>query len=162
MSGREKTAERLSEAGFAPFGVYLRRPVRTPDDGDPFHDYWHGTAASFFQGETLTTGYLEIRSHEPQVREMERHPTCAEVFVAVEGESVLAVADPEELAGAADKAQALRYFRLEPGDAVLIRRGVWHKLPVPAGERAGFLMLVPDRILQDMEKAAVDAAVPHF
>lgn len=138
---------------FQPYGTVLCRPETQPADSGPFHDYWHAWHMEEFAGERLVTGCLSIRSHEPLVREVERHIGCSEVFVVLKGSGILTVAHPD--AYAENPRAALRFFRLEAGDAVLIRRGIWHKLPVPVTDCIDFLMLVPERILSDVEKQSL-------
>ena len=142
-------------AEFDKFGVYFGYPQSPYDDRGPYHSYWHKINMDLFEGEQLVTGYLNIESHEPLVSELECHPECAEIFICVDGSGIIALCRPDDCDD-----MAIRYFRLKKGDAVLIRKGVWHKLPVPDGSRIGFLMLVPERILGNIVKRNVDPPVP--
>jgi len=142
---------------FDKYGIYVGCPPAPHDDGGPYHRYWHMANMSHFEGERLAMGYLSIDSHEPTVDELECHPGCAEIFVAIDGTGVIPVCHPDDW-----DSMGIRYFRIEKGDAVLIRKGIWHKLPIPDGGCICFLMLVPERILGDITKRKVDPPVQIY
>ena len=144
--------ENLTAEAFKKFGEYVQRPVAESSDGGAFHEYWHELHAEYFGDEALTTGCLSIIAYDRKESVIERHLSCAEIFVTVKGQGVIAVADPSELERAANSKDAFHYFRLKEGDAVLLKQGVWHMLPVPDGGCVDFLMIVPKRILSDIDK----------
>ena len=142
----------LSDEIFEGYGIHIRQPEMPFDDRGAYHGYRHNTHMDHFNGEKLTMGYLCIDRHEPVINEMERHPDCAEIFVAVEGSGIIPLCLPDDWGSLNE---SIRCFRIERGDAFLIRKGVWHKLPIPDGERIGFLMVLPERILGSIDKREV-------
>lgn len=148
--------KQLTSEAFSPYGAYLAKPAAAPADSGGFHQYWHRIAMEHFGGEPLTLGYLHIERHEPLVREMERHERFAELFITVQGSGILPVARR----GCVPSAQNVEFFHLKEGDAVLLDPDTWHKLPVPDAESIGFLMVLPEDILQDNHKHQLRPSLP--
>ena len=142
----------LKNENLEKYGIFIKKPEALCTDGGSYHSYWHKTNMEFFNDKKLTMGYLNIERHERVLRELECHPNFAEIFVTVNGSGVIALSQTGET-------DDIQFFRMEKGDALLIYPVVWHKLPVPDGDRIGFLMLVPEMILSDIVKREVNPVV---
>jgi ureidoglycolate lyase len=83
-----------------------------------------------------------------------RHLHTTQAYVPIGGSpSVLVVAPPSDLLdpeALPDLARAAA-FRLEPGRAVNLRRGTWHRTPMPLGEWADFMVLDREGTLDDLD-----------
>jgi len=136
---RHVVADRVSAESWAPFG-WLPLPDTDPADGRNRLTYaWDDP-------------HVNVISHAPDeiarqdgallCDRMYRHDTHTQVLLALNGPSVIAVApadvDPTSPGGAA----AIRAFRLETLDAVVLHRGTWHWGPFPLGDEPVLLFNV--------------------
>lgn len=134
-------AEPLTAEAFAAYGQVLERPAVTADIEKGWLGYWHALADVGFQTHPVW-GWLEVRHRAMILNELERHCAAHEVFIAMQGASLMAFAtggSHDDRHSVPDPA-TLRVFRIEPGQAVVVGRGVWHTPSWPLGETAGFLL----------------------
>ena len=73
---------------------------------------------------------------------MFRHDTHTQVLLALNGPSVIAVAPADADLSSAAGLDAVRAFRLEKLDAVVLHRGTWHWGPFPLGDEPVLLFNV--------------------
>jgi ureidoglycolate hydrolase len=141
----------LNEKDFSKYGKYIRRPQIVSNDKGDYHCYWHDLIKSELSNESITTGFLTIYKQPYIVNEVERHQRFGEIFITVSGKGILTVAESDACVdGEIDKSK-VEYFLLNPGDAVLLTKGVWHKPPVPIDDAVDFLMVLPEDILSDID-----------
>jgi ureidoglycolate hydrolase len=117
----ELSARVLTAAEFAPYGEVLEA---------------RGSLRPQLENGVLSIERVHLGAN-PRVEELAMHFSYDQVFVAAEGQLALVVAPAPDRSGVADNdprgADAfdvdyamLRAFVLEPGDAVMVRRGSWH------------------------------------
>jgi ureidoglycolate lyase len=120
----------VTAEAFAPFGWL---PVDDTDPADGAHTLafeWgdpHCNVISHARDEVVHTdaGALCAR--------MYRHDAHTQVLMPMNVEAILAVAPADvDFAGAADL-DAVRAFRLHPGEVLVLHRGTWHWGPFPLG-----------------------------
>ena len=124
---------------WAPFGWV---PVRDTDPSD-------GTHRLEFE---WADPHVNVISHGPEevVRDgaglrcerMYRHDTHTQTLLALNGPSVLAVAPADADLSTPAGLDAVRAFRLETLDALVLHRGTWHWGPFPLGDEPVLLFNV--------------------
>lgn len=124
--------QRATPSTFAPYGHVAARPAGEPLASDEQFSYWSDVAAFDADG-AVEIGYCTVRRRrEERIGWMERHAMTPEVLVPTDGAIVLPVMQEGVVAA----------FRIEPGQAVVIARGVWHSACIPAAaEEATYLVL---------------------
>jgi ureidoglycolate lyase len=129
--------EELSAEAFSPFGRVVDAPRRDPDSvGDPWR--WWAQTALLDRGERpYAVGYLEVEPGRTGFDWAERHNRSEELVIPVRGELLL-------YAGAPDP-DGFRVFRVRPGQAVILAKGVWHGAPLAADGPAAALVLLLER-----------------
>lgn len=122
---REIRPVALDELDFTPFGRWY--DLRTPSGAPGWED---GTALErdYRYGMTRTGG------GSFSCRSMERHRSTEEVLFTSEGAMVLALAASDPMG--APRAEDVIAVRVEPGQVVVLARGVWHDACRCAEERS--------------------------
>jgi ureidoglycolate lyase len=82
------------------------------------------------------------RGDELHCERLYRHETHTQVLLALNGPSVLAVAPPKTDLSTDAGLDAIRAFRLEKLDAVVLHPGTWHWGPFPLGDEPVLLFNV--------------------
>ncbi|HLI73471.1 MAG TPA: ureidoglycolate lyase [Acidimicrobiales bacterium] len=127
---RTVVAQRLAADAWAPFGWI---PVADTDAAD-------GAQRLEFEWQDA---HVNVISHAPDEVEragdglrcdrLYRHLTHTQVLMALNGPSVIAVAPPGSDLTAPGGTDAVRAFRLEPFESLVLHRGTWHWGPFPLG-----------------------------
>ncbi len=136
---RRLVARRVGAEAWAPFG-WVPVPDTDPTDGSNRLEYQWGDA------------HVNVISHAPdeverdgeglRCEQMFRHDTHTQVLLALNGPSVLAVAPADADLSTEAGLDAVRAFRLEKLDAVVLHRGTWHWGPFPLGDEPVLLFNV--------------------
>ena len=145
--------QNITAEAFAPYGKLFKAGEGDPASHDDISAYWHDVCGDMLGSDDIVTGFLTVRSQPMLADELERHQIFGEVFITVGGEGILAVAP----AGDSMDTESVELFRVRPGDAFLLKKGVWHKPPVPAKEEISFFMVLPKDILSDIDKRKISA-----
>ncbi len=138
-AARRLVAGPVVAEAWAPFGWV---PVADTDPAD-------GTGRLEYQ---WADAHVNVISHAPDEVErdgdglvcdrMYRHDTHTQVLLALNGPSVIAVAPALADLSTTDGLDAVRAFRLEKLDAVVLQRGTWHWGPFPLGDEPVLLFNV--------------------
>jgi ureidoglycolate hydrolase len=136
---RRLVAGPVGAGAWAPFG-WVPVPDTDPADGSHRLEYQWGDA------------HVNVISHAPDEVErdaeglrcdqMFRHDTHTQVLLALNGPSVIAVAPADADLSTTAGLDAVRAFRLEKLDAVVLHRGTWHWGPFPLGDEPVLLFNV--------------------
>jgi hypothetical protein len=136
---RRVVAGPISPAAWAPFG-WLPVPDTDPTDGLHRLEYAWDDA------------HVNVISHAPDevtrvgggllCERMYRHDTHTQVLLALNGPSVLAVAPADADLSTPEGAAAVRAFRLETLESLVLHRGTWHWGPFPLGDEPVLLFNV--------------------
>jgi ureidoglycolate lyase len=114
--------EQLSAESFAPYGRVVDAPTREPDAvGDPWR-WWAQTALLDHGERACAVGYLEVERGRTGFDWAERHRRSEEMLIPVERALLVYVAAPDP--------ERFRLFRVTPGQAVILAKGVWHGAPL--------------------------------
>lgn len=128
--------EPLDAEAFAPFGRVVETPAREPDStGDPWR-WWAQTALLDHGERPYAVGYLEVEPGRTGFDWAERHRRSEEMVIPVRGELLLYAAAPEP--------EGFHLFRVGPGQAVILGKGVWHGAPLAAAEPASAIVLLAE------------------
>jgi ureidoglycolate hydrolase len=157
---RRLVAGRIEPEAWAPFG-WVPVPDTDPSDGASRLEYEWGDP------------HVNVISHAPDeverdgagllVDRMYRHDTHTQVLLALNGPSVLAVAPADADLSTAAGLDAVRAFRLEKLDAVVLHRGTWHWGPFPLGDEPVLLFNVQGLgYARDNASADLGANGVHF
>ena len=135
------TIEDLSRESFEPFGRVIARPS---DSAQATGDGWRWWAdVAPLTGESLKwgIGYLDLEPTDMRIDWAERHARTDEAVVATSSEILFYVAPADESA-AEPSLSDFRVFRIPPGTAVVLDRGVWHGAPFATTERTTALVFI--------------------
>ncbi|MFD2332927.1 ureidoglycolate lyase [Cohnella sp. GCM10020058] len=146
--------EELTPEAFAPYGKVIDLPDGDPSKSGDGWDCW-----SYIQMLDVSVpigfGLVVTQRRDSIVDAMERHVSREELLLTFDREIVQPVArcadidDPEEQPDPA----SVRCFRIRPGQAIVIGRGVWHSPAYPAGDDARYLFGIekkPDKFGDEM------------
>lgn len=132
--------QELTPQAFAPYGKVIDLPGGAPSKTGDGWDCW-----SYVQmldaNVPIGFGLVVTRRREPVVAAMERHVSREELLLTFDREIIQPVArcadidDPEERP---DPATTM-CFKIKPGQAIVIGRGVWHSPAYAAGDDARYL-----------------------
>ena len=133
--------EELSRDAFEPFGRVIAKPS---DPAQATGDGWRWWAeVAPLTGESLRwgVGYLDLEPTDMRIDWAERHLETDEAVVATSSEILVYVAPADE--GAAEPSLSdVRVFRVPPGSAVVLDRGVWHGAPFATTDRTTALVFI--------------------
>jgi ureidoglycolate hydrolase len=168
-------AQRLTPEAFSPFGIHVAGPGREPDWGasgsrvDGVTEAARSTGREVarlwnlgdltFGNEIPYVGLVKYFNQGFHVAQLERHVNETQTWIARTGSGylVVAAATPPGQAPSPDSAHT---FLFEPGDMVVIGKGVWMCHFFPTGETAEYAVVTArrapeqDRDLVDFVKTA--------
>jgi len=122
----------LSDEALAGVGHFLTpRGVPSAAEGEDFA--YSDTSSDIGLEAPLSSGTLLCLPRRIAVTRMERHLRSREMLVALEGDSVVFVAPPQEPRDGA--LHDIRALKMESGQAFVMDVGSWHWIPFPAGRR---------------------------
>jgi len=104
-------------------------------------------------------GTMDCAPRPMQVSRMERHLRTPEVLVAIDGDSVICLAPPQE--PVAGKLKDMRAVTVRKGQVFIMETGAWHWIPFPLENRpARFLVVFKQKTGQnDLEFHALAESV---
>lgn len=91
-------------------------------------------------GASPSAGCLDCAVRERRVAKLERHLKTPELLVAMEGDSVLCVAPPQEPSGGT--LAGLAAVRVRKGQSLILETGAWHWIPFPEGNAPSRFLVV--------------------
>jgi ureidoglycolate lyase len=114
----------LDAASFAGLGTVVERPG-APPDAEGHGLAWWAEAALLDDEAPYALGFLDLQPARMRLDWAERHARSREAVVALSGPCLVYAAPADSR-----PPDGLRAFRLEPGQAVVLERGVWHGAPL--------------------------------
>jgi ureidoglycolate hydrolase len=137
--------QELTTEIFAPFGEVIEQPVRPFDGNGPGWKWWGGVSVLPGEAKSYAIGYLDLQPEvEWRFDWAERHQFSPELLVPTGGKCLIHVAPPDypdEL----DRLPSLdrfQVFQVHPGQAVLLRPGVWHGAPLALDQAMKVVVLL--------------------
>lgn len=133
-------AEPLTDEGFTPYGKAILLPANpAPKKGDNW-DCWFGFGS--LAGEDSTIGIVLTRSSKGLIEHMEAH-LHPEFLIPITGPIIQAVALPKEngIPGERPDINTVKAFIIEPGQSIIMGKGVWHYAAIPLNEKVWYYFL---------------------
>lgn len=141
--------DRIDGDNFRPYGVVASLGDVPPLAENGQFRFWSDLASYTVEGET-EIGYCTVRRPTGDVVDwMEAHERTPEVLVPIDWPFILPVMDQDG---------AVAAFEVQPGEAVVIKQGVWHSACIPVGRsEASYLVLFRRRTPHDdVSKRTID------
>jgi ureidoglycolate lyase len=129
-------AEALTPEAFEPFGMVVGRPAAPADASAPGWSWWAHAGGLPAEERPYAIGYLALEPAEPAFDWAERHERSVEMIAPLGAECLVYVAAP------GPEPESFRVFRVQPGQAVVLDRGVWHGAPLAPREPTAALVLL--------------------
>lgn len=146
--------EELTQEAFAPYGKVIDLPDAAPSKNGEGWDCW-----SYVQmldaSVPIGFGLVVTRQREAVVTSMERHVSREELLLTFDREIIQPVAQCANLDDPDEQPDPLsvKCFRIKPGQAIVIAKGVWHSPAYPAGADARYMFGIekkPDKFGDEM------------
>ncbi len=133
------TAVSLSEESLLGIGhVLTPRGVPSAKKGEDFA--YSDTNLDIGLEAPLSSGALLCLPRPAVLSRMERHMHSREMLVALEGDSVVFVAPPQESRDGT--LRGVRALKMKSGQAFIMEKGAWHWIPFPEGKRPARCLVV--------------------
>jgi ureidoglycolate hydrolase len=147
-------AQVMTKQAYAKYGTLIERDTSgKPDVEREYLNYW-GDIYDLEFDNGATTGYLEMfRQKDFVVNQLERHVTGPEIFIPVEGVSLMAFAPAGDNSDPDDNPDVdkIEIFIVDGTQGIVIERGVWHFPPLPITPVMRFMLTVPKDVGEDLD-----------
>lgn len=140
MSSFTLSVRPISSKSFSRFGTFISATEGAPLEAGAVEAYKEKVAVLDVGGGRVSVGALNLKQRPLGFYKLERHTATPELLVAVKGDVALPVA-PANQPQLAPDIQELEVFRLNQGEAVMMKAGVWHGLPLPLQGDAALLVI---------------------
>lgn len=90
--------------------------------------------------DALSAGRLDCQVRDLSLSKLERHMQTPEMLFAMEGDSVICVAPPQQPKDGTLK--DVKAVRVVKGQALILDPGAWHWIPFPTGKQATCFLVV--------------------
>ena len=129
---------------FAPFGDVIEQPARAQDASGPGWQWWGELVKMEGGDRPYAIGYLDLKPASLRFDWAERHMHSDELIAPLGGDCLVyaAPADFPEEPGRLTSLDRFQVFRVRKGQAVLLRKGVWHGAPLAAEEPLNVLVIL--------------------
>jgi ureidoglycolate lyase len=125
----QKTIETLTAEAFAPFGTVIERPDIAPTASGSGFD-WFGELVDLKGGpHPYALGVVSLEPAPLRFDWAERHELTDELIVPM-GDGCLIYVGPADAQDISTALDQVRIFRLDRGQAALLKPGVWHGAPM--------------------------------
>lgn len=118
----------LTKEFFRPYGEVVVLHEAALCSTSQVHDYWDGVAHFNAEGPQVCSLFGIKKSIGQPIGEMERHLETEEVLIALRGDVVITLANPDDKKLSPD-AKTIQSFYMRQGEGVVMKKGVWHALP---------------------------------
>jgi ureidoglycolate lyase len=146
--------EELTEESFKEYGKVVKIPNIPPPKVGEGWDCWN--YISMMDVDTpIGMGLVTTKERELYVDEMERHVSREELLLPMGKEIIQPVAKCLDIDDPNEKPDpsTVRCFRIKPGEAIIIAKGVWHSPAYPVSEDTTYMFAIekkPDKFGDEM------------
>ena len=140
----ELHVQELTAEAFTRFGVIIEQPVRSQDAQGPGWSWWGENAYLDSDHRPYGIGYLDLVPADLTFDWAERHMHSQEMLIPAQGDCLVYVGPslyPEE-PGKMPGVESVEVFRIRPGQAAILNKGVWHGAPLAIREPAKVIVLL--------------------
>ena len=143
---------RITAENFSRYGSVVTAPSANPTSEAADYKFWSDLADFHINGETEIGICTVYRQPATTLTGMERHSDTPEILIPIDAPFVVPLLLPE------DAPDAIKAFRVEPGEVVIIAAGVWHGacLPVSVPESSCFVIFKRGTPHTDVAKQSFD------
>lgn len=137
---RKVKAERLTQEGFSPFGVFysMTNPQGYSLNGE-LHQFFPDRISEFYG---TRVGFSPIQVKKPEkmiVTQVEYHTTTPEIILPLNDDMILHVAPAS---GGVPVTHLTKAFVVPKGVMIKINTAIWHLAPLPANEQELHAMII--------------------
>jgi ureidoglycolate hydrolase len=144
-------AYQLSRGHFADYGDLLSQPSCEPLADNESITYFDRISELEITN-PISTGIVEGHQANYQVKSVERHLKTPEILVALSGDFVTLLGIPDH---DTDQIRGLKAFYVKQREAIALKQGTWHSVPLPVKESCKALVIfksgTPDNDLELQE-----------
>lgn len=155
-------ARRVTSQNFAKFGKVVSTPTGEPTSQRPDYKFWSDIADYLIEGETeigICTVYAQAAR---EISGVERHLRTPEILIPIDAPFILPVLlDGEDVSN-------VEAFQVNPGEVVIIDKGVWHAACLPAGKAESSYFVIfrkntpyEDVVKKDIQKVEIAPSEMH-
>lgn len=124
---KELYAEKITTASIANYGFLLSKERDKPIADNAEIKYWD-KISELEMSHTVSTGIVKGFNNTGIVSKMERHKKTPELLVALDGDALILLASADNRFNDSEKLNA---FYLKQGEALALKKGIWHSVPMP-------------------------------
>ncbi|HEV2072891.1 MAG TPA: ureidoglycolate lyase [Thermomicrobiales bacterium] len=118
--------EELTPDAFAPYGAVIEQPDATADASGSGWSWWSEISRLPQADRPYAVGYLNLQPSAMEFDWAERHLKSAEVIIPLGGACLVYVGPPDQT----PVWDQFRVYRVRPGQAVVLKEGIWHGAPL--------------------------------
>jgi hypothetical protein len=132
-------AKEISAAELQGIGRLLFSPT-APSVKPPDECGWAIIGEDLGLTDACCAGSMDCAPRPMVVTRMERHLKTPEILTAIDGDSVMCIAPPQEPVNGALK--GIRAITVRKGQAFILETGAWHWIPFPLGRQPSRFLVV--------------------
>ena len=148
--------EPISKDAFKAYGQVIEIPVpEEPTVSTDTVTFWKQQSVFAISGETQV-GVLKVRKMNMMFDEMENHFKTPTALICLDGDFVVAVAEPSNMV---PKAEAVRAFRAKKAQLVVLAEKCWHSIMYPVDQDEITVLVVfnkdaleEDTVFEDLDQ----------
>jgi ureidoglycolate hydrolase len=129
-------AVETTPVAFSSYGEVVLTPSGTPTSEAADYKFWSDIAHYAIDGETEIGICTVYRQPVAEIKGMERHMRTPEILVPIDAPFML------PLLREGDPPSAAAVFLVKPGEAVVVREGVWHGACLPVGRASASYFVI--------------------
>ena len=134
----ERRVQELTRESFAAYGTVIEQPPVPSDANGAGWQWWSETTVLPQGDRPWVVGYLALEPGERRFDWAEYHLQSQEVIIPLGHDCLVYVGAP----GENPDWETFDVFRLRPGQAVVLREGVWHGAPLAIDHPLSALVLL--------------------
>ena len=144
-------ATHATPENFAPYGSIAGTPFGPPTSQAADYKFWSDIAHYRIEGETEIGICTVFEQPVPEITALERHLRTPEILIPIDASFVV----PLLLDG--KPLEEAKAFRVDPGEAIVVEKGIWHGACLPVDERRSsyFVIFRRNTPHDDVEKKSV-------
>lgn len=142
-TGIQLPVQNLSGQSFTSFGTVITMPPQPSDAAGPGWHWWSDTALLPGGDPAYGVGYLSLDPSALRFDWAEQHMRSGEMIVPVGGDCLIYVGLPQGPIGQElPDLERFQVFRLQVGQAVILKPGIWHGAPFALNEPLSVIVLL--------------------
>lgn len=143
--------QELDNESFADFGHVISKSIRRPDHSCSEYDWWADLAVFNKIDKRYGIGLALVKKQELRQSRSERHMKTPEFFLPVGGDMFIIVGPPDypEEPDRLPDLTRFKAFKMQQGEAVILKPGVWHYVPMPMKNKVHMFVIFSEGTSKD-------------